>query len=231
MAKRKKRSNQYYTSTNNQKKVEIQPANVVETVGGISIVEDIVVSECEEDIGESDRKLAKPLEKISTEKIEIIPQTYIEDIFDINNIDLSQPKVITNQVIEKNISFITREELLNNLQFRNKLDKIIKDVMFKKSFNDLLDISHFSKMNRVFFIDEYVDEADVLLDEVIVYFKKKLAKIDLAYKDYKTIDSYLESIKTLYGRFKHCEGSEKSLLRAELDTLLKMDKYIKCHFF
>ena len=227
MAKRKKRSNRGFQ----QKQTTVVSTTNVEIMGDISVVEENTSVSTELDFETIERKPSKELEKISFEKIEIMPQTYIEDIFDIDDVYTNQIKIIDNPVVEKNKQFISKNELLNNLQFKNKVDRTIKNILFSKSFNELLNIVEFSKLNRNFFIDETTDETDILLEEVITYFRKRLAKVALSYKDYQVIDAYFESIKTLYNRFKNCEGASKNLLKQELEIATKMDAYIKYHFF
>lgn len=223
MAKRKKRNNRLVTRVAETPSPEI--------IGGVSVIEEKYSSDVELNLDLVERNPSKELEKLSTEKIEIMPQTYIEDVFDIHDISNFQTVVISNPVKEKSKEFITKEELLCNLQFKNKVEKTIKNVLFQKSFDDLLNISEFSKLNRVFFINDEIDEIDILLEEVINYFRKRLAKINLAYRDYQIINAYFETIKTLYNRFKTSEGASKNALKLELETALKMNNYIRYHFF
>lgn len=201
-----------------------------ETIGVVSVVVEEVKLPAP-DIETTKRKRAKKPDTTVLEKFEIMPQTYIEDTFDINNPLNSYTTIINNPVKEKVKRFITKEELVINLQFKNKVDRAIKDILFKKSFSDLLDLSQFSKMNRTYFIDEETDEVDVILSYVVDYFKKRLAKTELTYQNFKIIDAYLESIKTLYNRFKNEEGAIKGQLKTELETLTKLDGFIRHHLF
>lgn len=201
-----------------------------ETIGVVPVVVEEVKLPAP-DIETTKRKRAKKPDTTVGEKFEIMPQTYIEDTFDINNPLNSHTTIIDNPVKEKVKRFITKEELVINLQFKNKVDRAIKDILFKKSFSDLLDLSQFSKMNRTYFIDEETDEVDVILGYVVDYFKKRLAKTELTYQNFKIIDAYLESIKTLYNRFKNEEGVMKGQLKTELETLTKLDGFIRYHLF
>ncbi len=210
--------------------VDIVDTTELAEIGGVLVVEEKTLDP-KATFETAKRKPAKKLDKTTAEKIEIMPQTYIEDTFDISDPVTSETTVIDNPVKEKIKRFITREELVKNLQFKNKVDRAIKNILFKKSFSDLLNLSQFSKLNRTFFIDDETDEVDVILSFVIDYFKKRLAKIELSYQNFKIIDAYLESIKTLYNRFKNEEGAMKESLKNELETLIKLDGFIRRHLF
>lgn len=205
------------------------PTPPTEMIGGVPVIVE-EVNLISPDIETAKRKRAKKLIPTSPEKIEVMPQIYIEDTFDLSN-PLNSAIIIENPVKEKVKRFITKEELLKNKQFKNKVDRTIKTILFKKSFSDLLDLSQFSKLNRTFFIDDETDEVDIILVHVIDYFKKRLAKVELSYQNFKIIDAYLESIKTLYNRFKNEEGALKDELKAELETLIKLDGFVRYHMF
>lgn len=199
-------------------------------IGGVLVVEE-KTADPKTTIENAKRKPAKKLDKTAGEKIEIMPQTYIEDTFDISDPSTSETTIIENPVKEKTKRFITREKLLDNIQYKNKVARAIKTILFEKSFSHLLDMSNFSKLNRSFFIDDETDEVDMILSDVVDYFKKRLAKIELSYQNFKIINAYLESIKTLYNRFKNEEGAMKESLKHELETLIKLDGFVRRHMF
>lgn len=230
MSRKRKRNKNRNKKHNLIQHNTVTQTNESESIGGIIIIEEKIIENSIIDLTQNNP--AKPLDKITREKIEKMPQTYVEDTFDITHSNNHQAEiVIENPVIEKTKEYITEVELLKNERFKQKVDKTIKRILFKKSFNELLDLSYFSKINRTYFIDETTDEIDVLLYEVTRYFKKSLTRIDIPYKDYQTILSYFESIETIYRRFNHAEGAIKPQLKLELEKLLKMDSFIKYHLF
>lgn len=176
-------------------------------------------------------KLAKKFLKTSVEKVKSMPQTYIEDTFDINNNNSDTKEIIENAVHVKNKKMISKKELLENNQFKMKLKRLISQIEYEKSFNVLLDFISLSKNYKTFHIDNETDEIDILLLEIVIYFKKKLINKPLAYTDYQKIDAYFETVKTLYNRFQFSEGIIKDDLKTELENALAMNNYIKYMFF
>lgn len=175
-------------------------------------------------------KPAKKFHKTSVEKVKSMPQTYIEDTFDINN-NIDAKEIIENTVHVKNKKMISKKELLENNQFKMKLKRLISQIEYEKSFNVLLDFISLSKNYKTFHIDNETDEIDILLLEIVIYFKKKLINKPLAYTDYQKIDAYFETVKTLYNRFQFSEGIIKEDLKTELENALAMNNYIKYMFF
>ena len=175
-------------------------------------------------------KAAKKFHKTSVEKVKSMPQTYIEDTFDINN-NIDAKEIIENTVHVKNKKMISKKELLENNQFKMKLKRLISQIEYEKSFNVLLDFISLSKNYKTFHIDNETDEIDILLLEIVIYFKKKLINKPLAYTDYQKIDAYFETVKTLYNRFQFSEGIIKDDLKTELENALAMNNYIKYMFF
>ena len=175
-------------------------------------------------------KLTKKFHKTSVEKVKSMPQTYIEDTFDINN-NIDAKEIIENVVHVKNKKMISKKELLENNQFKMKLKRLISQIEYEKSFNVLLDFISLSKNYKTFHIDNETDEIDILLLEIVIYFKKKLINKPLAYTDYQKIDAYFETVKTLYNRFQFSEGIIKDDLKTELENALAMNNYIKYMFF
>ena len=175
-------------------------------------------------------KITKKFHKTSVEKVKSMPQTYIEDTFDINN-NIDAKEIIENTVHVKNKKMISKKELLENNQFKMKLKRLISQIEYEKSFNVLLDFISLSKNYKTFHIDNETDEIDILLLEIVIYFKKKLINKPLAYTDYQKIDAYFETVKTLYNRFQFSEGIIKDDLKTELENALAMNNYIKYMFF
>ena len=130
-----------------------------------------------------------------------------------------------------NKKMISKKELLENNQFKMKLKRLISQIEYEKSFNVLLDFISLSKNYKTFHIDNETDEIDILLLEIVIYFKKKLINKPLAYTDYQKIDAYFETVKTLYNRFQFSEGIIKDDLKTELENALAMNNYIKYMFF
>lgn len=168
---------------------------------------------------------------LGVKKVEILPQTYVEDTFDITNNLTKNHIIIENNVKENKKKYITKEQLLVDPQFKNKVERTIKNIIFNKSFNTLLDLSTFSSSNRMHYLDEFTDDVDVMFEQIVFYFKKRLRSISLTYKDYQTIDSYFESLATIYQRFKNHDTLDKADLKDELDNLIKMENFIKYHIF
>jgi hypothetical protein len=168
---------------------------------------------------------------LNVKKVEILPQTYVEDTFDITNNLTNNHIIIENNVKENKKKYITKEQLLVDPQFKNKVERTIKNIIFNKSFNTLLDLSTFSSSNRMHYLDEFTDDVDVMFEQIVFYFKKRLRSISLTYKDYQTIDSYFESLATIYQRFKNHDTLDKADLKDELDKLIKMENFIKYHIF
>lgn len=168
---------------------------------------------------------------LCVKKVEILPQTYVEDTFDITNNLTNNHIIIENNVKENKKKYITKEQLLVDPQFKNKVERTIKNIIFNKSFNTLLDLSTFSSSNRMHYLDEFTDDVDVMFEQIVFYFKKRLRSISLTYKDYQTVDSYFESLSTIYQRFKNHDTLDKTDLKDELDNLIKMENFIKYHIF
>ena len=113
-------------------------------------------------------KPAKKFHKTSVEKVKSMPQTYIEDTFDINN-NIDAKEIIENTVHIKNKKMISKKELLENNQFKMKLKRLISQIEYEKSFNVLLDFISLSKNYKTFHIDNETDEIDILLLEIVIY--------------------------------------------------------------
>jgi hypothetical protein len=227
---RRKRKNQ--KNKFNNKFIKSKPVSKPEQLGDVIVQEEEII-EVKTDVEMAERNPAKPLDKIYKEKIKIMPQTYVEDTFNIHNNehDDEQKTVIENPIIEKSKKFITRDELLQSHQFKNKLNRFIKNLEFNKNFNDLLDFVQVSKLYRTYHIDETTDEIDVLLHETVLHFKKKLHRIKLEYKDYQTINGYLDNVKILYNKYNHGEKAMIPNLNKELATMKKMNIWLKSKLF
>jgi hypothetical protein len=171
-------------------------------------------------------KKEKPIKKIKS-----MPQTYVEDTFDItNNVNTTQI-IIENKVNVKTKKIITKDELLQMNQFKMKVDRLVKNIMFEKSFNELLDFVNIGKRYKTYIIDEYTDEIDVMLEVIILTFKKRLPKIIMHYNDYQKISAYFDSLASLYSRFKNSEQLIKDDLKQEREKLLSAELYMRVNFF
>jgi len=103
--------------------------------------------------------------------------------------------------------------------------------MFEKSFNELLDFVNIGKRYKTYIIDEYTDEIDVMLEVIILTFKKRLPKIIMHYNDYQKISAYFDSLASLYSRFKNSEQLIKDDLKQEREKLLSAELYMRVNFF
>lgn len=164
--------------------------------------------------------------RVSKPKVKAMPQTFVEDTFDLNENNTVET-VVLNPVLEKHKNYISYDELLNNKQFQIKFNTLKAQIEFDKSFNVLLDFLTLSKIYKIFQVDKDTDEIDVLLNELVAYFKTRLSRIKLSYVDYNNVNIYFETIKTLYSRFNHGELAIKDDLKKELDKALSMNEYIK----
>ena len=84
-------------------------------------------------------------------------------------------------------------------------------------------------MYKTFYIDNVVDEIDVILYDVILFFKKKLTKKTLSYEDYQKINNYLNNIKLLYHSYNYYIDNPPN--QAEYEKMLSANNYIKRTFF
>ena len=216
MAKRKKVRNT---------KPKVQPST---NIGGLETTEEII--EKSEESFEHKQSHAKAIEKISTEKVKPAPQTYVEDTFDLNN-QISNEVKIENEIKPKQKKFITRDELFNNIIFKNKLYKAKTRVEFNKGFDFLLDFSNSSKAYKTFDIDEKYDDFDVILEEVSHHFIIKLAKTKLKYSDLQAFQWYFKRLKTLYNDFKHSDLSQREKLNDDLEKMKAMSNHIRWQLF
>lgn len=175
------------------------------------------------------------VESVTTisEKVKDMPQTYVEDTFDINNSagNQYQETVIKNDVKVKTKKFITEEELLKSFKFGVKLDRYKSRIEYHKTFKEVLDLTQFSKLNKTYYIDDTTDEIDILIREIVKHFRKRLTKISLSYADYQKIDLFFKSLQSIYNRFNHGENAIKDDLKVELEKLVGMERFIKLNFF
>lgn len=180
-----------------------------------------------EDVFELDTIKPKNQTTKPVENVKVMPQTFIEDVFDIED---SIPIIIENPIVKKTKKIITIKELRTTFQFKNKLNKIKVRIENEKSFEFLFDYAVATKMYRSHYISETQDEYDILLLDIVLLFKKHLSSISLSYELYKKIDNYFESLKTLYGRFNNSD-MDKSHLIVELETARKMSNEVSYYFF
>ena len=213
MAKRRKRKS---------KKIQ----KPIETIAGLQVKEETISKEKRL----YEKKPDKILDKVSYEKVVAAPQTYIEDVFDLENQE-TEEKIIKNEIKKKEKKFITEEELYKSYIFQNKLTKIKSRVEFEKGFDFLLDFVNATKLYRTFYVTDDLDEFDFLLKETALHFTKRLARIQLSYKVYQEIIEYFDNLKNLYGQFKHAELIEVKELNDKLQNMKDKSEFIKYYIF
>ncbi len=167
-------------------------------------------------IGEPEKIVEKPIRKKRVSK----PKTI--KIIETNDNDIPQSKFINTEP-KKNISY---DGLLNNKQFQLKFNTLKAQIELEKSFNVLLDFNNLCSVYKIFYIDDNTDEINILLNELISYFKSRLSRIKLSYTDYTNVNIYFENIKILYDKFKNNE-----IVNSDIDKLILMDNYIKYLLF
>lgn len=197
-----------------------------ETIGGLQ-VEEQVISEHDKKV---EKKPTKQIEKLSDEKVVPAPQTYTEDTFNLEDQN-TEEIVIENEIKKKTKKIISRDELYILPSFKSKLARIKAKVEFEKSFEFLFDFVSATKAFKTYDINETEDEFTILMYEVVLHFKKRLARIDLPYKEYQIIDGYFESLKTLYRKFKNKEMVENDKLVEELNSVNDLHKLITLRLF
>jgi len=175
-------------------------------------------------------KKGKQENKLS-EKVKKAPQTFIEDTFQIGAENFDEPTVIKNEVKKKTKNMITSKELVELFTFKNKLTKIKTRVEHEKSFVFLFDFVGSTKLYRTYYINDIDDEYDLLLYHSVIGFKKKMAKLQLTFEQYQKFELYFESLKTLYGRFKIADNTEKPSLNDELNKMIDMSEEIAYNYF
>lgn len=176
----------------------------------------------------------KVTKKVTAKKVKSMPQTFVEDTFDVSTGEQTKtiPIILENTVTKiENNKRITVEELLNSKQFKDKFDKLKLNVLFEKSFNELLDFNTMNKMYKSYYISDDVNEIDVLIEEIVKTYRQRLATISLDHETYKQITAFFDSLKTLYHRFNTSDEIIKDDLKIELDKLISMDRFMKINFF
>jgi len=171
--------------------------------------------------------------KISdTQKVQQLPETYIEDTFELDAPVVKETeRSIKNPVKIKLDEYITKDTLLKQQQFNNKLTKLKNLIEYNKSFAILLDFATMSKLYNHVKIDKQTDEFDILLYELVIHFKKKLTRIELTYKVYQEINDYLDTLKILYNQFKNSEIVDNELLKNKLIKLQDQESFISYYLF
>lgn len=173
----------------------------------------------------------KSIKKKSLIKPRQLAQTYVEDTFDFENIEIKNEIIIENNVNVINKKIVSEKDLLNNKQFDYKLKVIISKIEFEKSFEFLFDYVKSSQLYRIYYIDENKDEYDIILDKISLHYIKRLAKINLNYNDYKNILFYFDNLKRLYGLFKRASFNEKEELNKILKKINTMHDYVATLIF
>lgn len=170
-------------------------------------------------------------QKNLSEKIEKAPQTFIEDTFQIGSENNDVPIIIKNEIKKKHKNIIEAHKLSELFTFKNKLNKIKTRVEYEKSFAFLFDFVNSSKLYRTYYTNEIDDEYDLLLYHSVIGFKKKMAILQLKYVIYQKFEIYFDSLKSLYGRFKTADNTEKLALNKELKQMLDMSEEIAFYYF
>lgn len=218
MAKRRKVRN---------KTPKLNPEDI-SLIGGVSAVEETI--EKTPETFEHKPSHAKKIEKVSTEKVEAAPQTYIEDTFDLDNQANNQIE-IENEVKKKQKKFITKELLLNDQMFLNKLQRAKSRIETNKGFDFLIDFVSSTKAFKMFDVDEKYDDFDILLEEIVKHFRIRLARINLSYTEYQEVEWYFERLQNLYNEYKHSEMVKRKELNADLEKMKKMSNLIRWKLF
>jgi len=212
-----------------QKNKKIRHSSIEsESIGGIEVSEESSITK--KDDFNYTKNPTKPIEKVKTEKVKVAPQTFIEDTFDLNE-QIDNSVEITNEVLEKQKMYKSKDELLQNTVFKNKLHKAITRVEFNKGFDFLLDFSASSKAFKTYEIDEKYDDFDFILEKVSEHFIINLAKVKIKYEDYQNINWYFSRLKSLYNDYKHKEMAERELLNSDLQKMKSMSNLIRWTFF
>ncbi|RLC45131.1 MAG: hypothetical protein DRH57_08620, partial [Candidatus Cloacimonadota bacterium] len=141
------------------------------------------------------------------------------------------PIIIENEIKKRAKNIIEAHKLTELFTFKNKLIKIKTRVEYEKSFAFLFDFVNASKLYRTYYTNEIDDEYDLLLYHSVIGFKKKMAKLQLKYTLYQKFEIYFDSLKSLYGRFKTADNTEKKALNEELKQMLDMSEEIAFHYF
>ena len=170
-------------------------------------------------------------QKKLSEKLKKAPQTFIEDTFKIGDENASEPVIIENEIKKKTKKIIEAHKLIELYTFKNKLTAIKTRAEYEKSFAFLFDFVNASKLYRTYYTNEIDDEYDLLLYHTVLNLKKKMAKLQLNYEIYQKFELYFESLKTLYGRFKTADNTEKESLNTELKNMIDMSEEIAFHYF
>jgi hypothetical protein len=198
------------------------------SIGGMEAAEETIEKVVE--TFEHNSTPAKKIEKVSTEKVEAAPQTYVEDTFDLDN-QVDNQVEIQNEIKKKEKKFITKVELLDNPIFKNKLQKAKSRVENNKGFDFLLDFVSASKAYKTFSIDEKYDDFDIMLEELSKHFSIRLARLQLKYEDYQKITWYFERLKNLYNDYKHSEMVGRKKLNEDLEKMRSMSNLIRWNLF
>jgi hypothetical protein len=134
-----------------------------------------------------------------------IPEIFIEDTFDLNNLETSSKKIIENKIKKRQIKSISLNDLLQSKTFKFKLKSIIAEIDYEKNFNILLDFKNSLNKFKIYddILDIDKDEMDIILDKISDHYIKKLASKTLNYQDYKIINVYLNNLKISYQVFKN----------------------------
>ena len=177
------------------------------------------------------RKKKTTIDNNLSEKVQVAKQTYTEDTFTIGAENEEEPVIIENIVKKKSKTIIPSEELVELYTFKNKLNKIKVRVEYEKSFSFLFDFINATKLYKTYYTNEIDDEYDLLLLYTVLEFKKKMAKKQLSYAIYQKIELYFESLKSLYGRFKRADNTQKEALNLELDQMVNLSSEISYYFF
>lgn len=219
MAKRRRKQKQV-------KKTNTHSSN--DTIGGLEVQEE-AIAKTEETIKHKESK-AKPLEKLSSEKVESAPQTYVEDTFDLDN-QTDNEVEIKNEIKAKEKVYVSREELFENPIFKHKLHKAKARVQENKGFDFLLDFVSSSKAYKSYEVDETHDDFDILLGEISKHFSLRLARLSLSYKEYQEITWYFERLRNIYNEFKHSEMVKRKELNQDLEKMKSMSNLIRWTLF
>lgn len=144
--------------------------------------------------------------------------------------NVSSMTEILNKSIQTDKKNISLNTLLKTESFKNKISRLKNRLLQDKSIKGLLDFDALTKGYKRYTVDDDNDEIDILLREIILFLKKRLATSrNVSYKDYQKIDLHLNNIKNLYNVFKN-EGNTENLM-LEIDKIISADKFIRYYIF
>lgn len=123
-------------------------------------------------------------------------------------------------------TFVTKSDILNSPSYKQKIEKIRKRIIHQKSFAILMNFNSMIATFRHMYIDNNTDEIDIILNEIVTSFKRRLSKIHISMVEYQQIEAFFENIKTAYREYVKNENKMTDSVQLKINTLLQLDKFI-----